>query len=201
MNLSGKIFRTMCSAVAALGLAAAIAEEPMGQGSADSGYRLSSQDAVHVLVFQEDDLSGPYRLSGQGQVSLPLAGQVALAGLTCEQAARAIENAFRPDYLLHPHVTVTVADFSKRRITVLGEVNKPGAYEVGANETLDLTEAIGLAGGYTRIANPARTTLKRTLGGREEVHQLNAKDMIKRADTDRFRVLPGDTITVGKSIF
>jgi protein involved in polysaccharide export with SLBB domain len=66
---------------------------------------------------------------------------------------------------------------------------------------LDLTQAIGLAGGYTRIANPARTTLKRTVNGKEEVYNLNAKDMIKRADTHRFRVLPGDTITVAKSLF
>jgi protein involved in polysaccharide export with SLBB domain len=131
MDQYGKILRTLSGFLAVMGIAGAFADDrkaPETAAGSDAGYRLAAQDAVQILVFQEEDLSGMHRVSEQGKVCLPLAGEVAVAGLTCQEAARSIENALRPDYLLHPHVTVTVSDFSKRRITVLGEVNKPGAY-------------------------------------------------------------------------
>ena len=174
---------------------------PSSAGSSLATYQLSPHDLVQIHVFQEEDLSTLQRLSDEGTIDLPLIGEVKLSGQSLQQAARTIESRLRPDYLLHPQVTVTIAEFVKKRITILGEVNKPGAYEIPANESIDLTQAIGLAGGYSRLASPARTTVKRTVGGREEVIKVNAKVMANEGNTQRFTVLPGDTITVGKSFF
>jgi hypothetical protein len=60
--------------------------------------------------------------------------------------------------------------------------------------------AVGTAGGYTRIAVPAKITLKRTVDGRESVIKLNAKRMASE-NVSTFEILPGDVITVGESIF
>lgn len=174
---------------------------PASPTATSATYQLSPQDLVQIHVFQEEDLSTVQRLSDNGTIDLPLIGEVKLSGQSLQQAARTIENRLRPDYLIHPQVTVTIAEFVKKRITILGEVNKPGAYEIPANESIDLTQAIGLAGGYSRLASPARTTVKRAVGGREEVIKVNAKVMTNEGNTQRFRVLPGDTITVGKSYF
>jgi polysaccharide export outer membrane protein len=64
-----------------------------------------------------------------------------------------------------------------------------------------LLQAIGMAGGYTRIADPGKITLKRTVNGKEGVFKLNAKRMASGDATSEFEVLPGDVITVGESLF
>src|SRR5688572_21940239 len=84
-------------------------------------YQLSPQDLVQIHVFQEEDLSTTQRLSDNGTIDLPLIGEVRLSGQSLQQAARTIEARFRPDYLIHPQVTVTIAEFVKKRITILGE--------------------------------------------------------------------------------
>jgi len=205
-NLSAAFTFIVAALLTTTGLSAAdaagdAAQAPSSPVNNSPAYRLSPQDLVQVHVFQEEDLSTVQRLSDNGTIDLPLIGEVKLSGQSLQQAARTIESRLRPDYLLHPQVTLTIAEFVKKRITILGEVNKPGAYEIPANESIDLMQAIGLAGGYSRLASPARTTVKRAVGGREEVIKVNAKVMTNEGNTQRFRVLPGDTITVGKSYF
>jgi hypothetical protein len=69
---------------------------------------------------------------------------------------------------------------------------------------IDLLEAIAMAGGYTRIAAPERVSVRRhgSDGHKDEVLRVNAK-RLERGDAKagNFRVLPGDTITVGESLF
>ncbi len=167
---------------------------------ADSpNYRLLTNDTVNVKVFQEEDLQVTERLARDGTITLPFIGQVPLAGRTLQESAEIIQGRLR-EYLVHPQVTVRVVEYSKRRFTVLGQVAKPGIYEMPDDSSLTLLEAIGMAGGYTRIANPSRITLKR-LGarGEENLFRLDAGRMAKDKDSPRFDVLPGDTILVGES--
>ena len=65
---------------------------------------------------------------------------------------------------------------------------------------IDLLEAIALAGGYTRIAAPERITVRRQSGNGDQIFKVNAKKFNK-GNGGGFRVEPGDTITVGESIF
>jgi polysaccharide export outer membrane protein len=68
-------------------------------------------------------------------------------------------------------------------------------------EKITLLDAIAMAGGYSRIADPAKITLKRKEGGREKIVRLNAKAMAKDERVDSYEIQPGDVITVGESIF
>jgi polysaccharide export outer membrane protein len=171
--------------------------------SAPSGYILSANDQVVVDVFGEDDLRTNGRLNGEGNLSVPLLGSIHLAGMTLSQAASKLTELYGRDYLVSPKVNVTLAGYAKRRFTILGQVNRPGSYEMpeGSPEGVDLLEAIAMAGGYTRIAAPERVTVRRGSGSNaDQVVKVDAK-RAARDGRGSFRVEPGDTITVGESIF
>lgn len=174
--------------------------------SAPAGYQLSPNDSVGVEVFGEDDLRTVGRLNAEGNISLPLIGSVHLGGLTVTQATTRVTELYGRDYLVNPKVNVTLLGYAKRRFTVLGQVNRPGSYEMPETSPggIDLLEAIAIAGGYTRIAAPERVSVRRkgTGGGKDEVIRVNAKKLERgNAGVGNFRVMAGDTITVGESIF
>jgi len=171
--------------------------------NAPSGYVLRSNDQVAVEVFGEDDLRTNTRLNGEGNLSLPLLGSVHLAGLTLAQAASKITELYGRDYLVNPRVNVTLVGYAKRRFTILGQVNRPGSYEMpeGNPDGVDLLEAIAMAGGYTRIAAPERISVRRRSNtGDDEVLRVDAKRLAKRGG-ESFQVRPGDTVTVAESLF
>ncbi len=190
--------------VAAPPPSAVSAAAPLNSGggvSAPSGYVLSANDQVAVEVFGEDDLRTNGRLNGEGNLSLPLLGSVRLSGLNLTQAAARLTELYGKDYLVNPRVNVTLVGYAKRRFTVLGQVNRPGSFEMpdGSPGGIDLLEAVAMAGGYTRIAAPERISVRRQAGGGDQVLRVDAKRVAKGSGA--FRVLPGDTVTVGESIF
>jgi polysaccharide export outer membrane protein len=166
--------------------------------SAPTGYVLTANDQVAVEVFGEEDLRTNGRLNGEGNLSVPLLGSVHLSGLTLTQAASKLTDLYGRDYLVNPKVNVMLVGYAKRRFTMLGQINRPGSYEMpdGSPEGIDLLEAIAVAGGYTRIAAPERVSVRRG----NQVLRVDAKRMA-RGDHAGFLVQPGDTITVGESIF
>jgi len=170
----------------------------MSAVSAPTGYVLSANDQVGVEVFGEEDLKTYGRLNGEGNLSVPLLGSVHLAGLTLSQAAARLTDLFGRDYLVNPRVNVMLMGYAKRRFTMLGQINRPGSYEMpdGSPGGIDLLEAIATAGGYTRIAAPERISVKRGT----QILRVNAK-RLARGGKESFTVLPGDTVTVGESIF
>ena len=170
--------------------------------SAPSGYQLSANDQVAVEVFGEDDLRSNGRLNAEGNLSLPLLGSVRLGGLTLTQAAARLTELYGRDYLVNPKVNVALVGYARRRFTVLGQVNRPGSYEMpeGNPGGVDLLEAVAMAGGYTRIAAPDRISVRRHAGGVNQIIKVNAK-RLARGDSKSFIVLPGDTLTVGESFF
>ena len=170
--------------------------------SAPAGYVLSANDSVGVEVFGEDDLRTSGRLNPEGNLSVPLLGSVHLAGLTLTQAASKLTELYGRDYLVNPRVNVSLLGYAKRRFSILGQVNHPGSLEMpeGSSGGIDLLEAIALAGGYTRIAAPERITVRRQSAGGDQIFKVNAKRFTK-GKGGGFLIEPGDTITVGESIF
>jgi protein involved in polysaccharide export with SLBB domain len=175
---------------------------PGGGASAPAGYLLGPNDYVGVEVFGEDDLRTNGRLNPEGNLSVPLLGSVHLAGLTLTQAASKLTELYGRDYLVNPKVNVILLGYAKRRFSILGQVGRPGSYEMPESSPggIDLLEAIALAGGYTRIAAPERITVRRQSANGDQIFKVNAKKFNKGSGGG-FRVEPGDTITVGESIF
>ena len=164
-----------------------------------AGYILSANDQVAVEVFGEDDLRANGRLSPEGNLNVPLLGSIHLAGLTPTQAASRLTELYSRDYLVNPKINVTLVSYGSRRFTMLGQIGHPGIFEM-APEGIDLLEAVAMAGGYTRIAAPERITVRRRTASGEQIIKVNAKRFTK-GKGGGFRVEPGDTITVGESIF
>lgn len=171
--------------------------------SAPAGYVLSPNDVVAVEVFGEEDLRTNGRINPEGNLSVPLLGSVHLGGLTLTQAASKLTELYGRDYLVNPKVNVSLLGYAKRRFSVLGQVNRPGSYEMpdGSPGGIDILEAIAIAGGYTRIAAPERVTVRRhTQRSGDQLFKINAK-RLARGEGQSFLVQPSDTVTVGESIF
>ena len=160
---------------------------------------LGPNDVIEVRVFQETDLDTRVTLGQDGKVSLPLIGEVAVAGQTINTASQAIALRYKDGYLVNPNVTVAIVTYAKKRFTVLGAVNKPGSFFFPDAENLSLLQAIGMAGGYSRIASPSKVLIKRT-NARESI-KIDAKKMAKTGEAGSFMIQPGDVITIGESLW
>ena len=97
---------------------------------------------------------------------------------------------------MKPEVTVSIEARIRRTVTVLGQAQRPGVFELPAHRRLTLVEAIGMAGGVTRIANAKKVTLKR--GG--AVQAINLSDITSGQGTD-IPLQDGDMITIPESLF
>ena len=168
----------------------------------DANYKLSANDLLDFRVFQEPELDGVIRVSGDGSAIFPLIGAVTVAGRTVAKATEQIKARYRDGYLVYPQVSLTVRTYAQKLFTVLGQVQKPGSYDMKGSDEITLLQAIGMAGGYTKIANPGRVTVKRQQeDGGERVIKLDAKRMARGDDSASFYVKPGDVITVAESLF
>lgn len=167
------------------------------QGERSSGV-IGRMDHVEIRVFREDELTTRGQLSGDGTISMPLIGSVRIEGLTTDQAAAAITRRLADGYLVKPEVSVSIEARIRKTVTILGQAQRPGVFELPAHRQLTLVEAIGMAGGVTRIANAKKITLKRLAGGSVEI--VNLSDITKGKGAD-IPLRDGDVITIPESLF
>lgn len=166
-----------------------------------ASYLLSANDLIKMSVFEENDLETTVRVSSDGTVTFPLIGVVKVAGKTPQAAASLVRELYAKDYLVNPQVNLTVMEYAKRRFIILGQVQRPGTFDMPDRDSVSLLQAVGMAGGYARIADPSKITVKRNLNGKETVLKVNGKRMASGEENVNFEVLPGDIITVGESLF
>jgi protein involved in polysaccharide export with SLBB domain len=167
------------------------------QGERSSGS-ISRMDTVEIRVFREDELTTRGQLSADGTLSMPLIGAVRLEGLTTDQAAAAINRKLADGYLVKPEVSVSIEARIRKTVTVLGQAQRPGVFEIPTHRQLTLVEAIGMAGGVTRIANAKKVSLKRVAGGTVQVINLNDITNGKGSDVP---LRDGDVISIPESFF
>ena len=160
-------------------------------------YVLRPGDVVQVKVYQEDDLASTSRIGPDGAIALPLVGSVRVASNTVSHATAIIASLLAKDYLVNPQVTLNVTEFAKRRFTVLGQVQRAGTYEMPTHESVNLLQAIAAAGGFTRIGNPRRITVQRTVGSENQKINLDSEAMSKKKEQP-FYIRQDDVVTVGE---
>jgi polysaccharide export outer membrane protein len=166
-----------------------------------STYRLAPNDLIEVKVYQEDDLTTRLRVAKDGTATFPLLGVVNLSGKSVDECAAHFRELLGKDYLVNPQVTITVVEYAKRRFTVLGQVQKPGSFEIPNEESVTLLQAIAMAGGYTRLADTGRVTVTRVANARKTTYRLDVKSATNDTNTKPFEIQPDDTITVAERIF
>jgi len=164
-------------------------------------YILRQGDVVQVRVYQEEDLTSVSRIGKDGAITMPLLGSVKVVSNSLEKATIIIRDLLAKDYLVDPQVTLNVTEFAKRRYTVLGQVMRPGTYDMPADEPVSLLQAVATAGGYTRIGNPRKITVQRTVGTENRVIRLDAEAMAVSKEGKPFEILPDDVIVVAEKWF
>lgn len=120
---------------------------------APDAYRIQAGDTISVLVWNQQKLSGDVKVRPDGQVTLPLLGDVAVSNLTPQGAAQQVEHRL-DGLVVEPKVTVTVKEGQPASFSVVGEVKTPGSYPL--HSSTGLLEALAMAGGLSEFANGNR---------------------------------------------
>jgi polysaccharide export outer membrane protein len=150
-------------------------------------YKLGAGDKLHIITFDEPQLTGDFFVGSDGMVSLPWIGGVPARGRTENELRTDIEARLKDGYILNPAVSVQVLVY--RPFYILGEVNKPGQYPY--TDGLTVMSAVATAGGFTYRANTKSVFLKHP-GESVEVKEPIAAATAVRA---------GDTIRIGERYF
>jgi polysaccharide export outer membrane protein len=167
-------------------------------GAANGDYVLRPGDTIEMIVYREQDLSLRSKIGKDGMVQLPLLGEIKIGGLTVRSATTLIRQKYNADYLVEPQIYLNIASYNSRKFTIIGQVGKPGAYEFGGGEEIGLLEAIGMAGGFTRIADRGHVVVKRREGDIVRTYKVNAKKL-SDSGVDKFQIENGDVINIGES--
>jgi polysaccharide export outer membrane protein len=204
------LFRTIFCLTLALNFEAGLgAQEPSPTGPATAEISPASQldyilrpfDLVQVVVFQEPDIERKARLSEESSLTLPLIGTVNLAGKTVRQAQDLITDLYNRDYLVNPQVNITVLEYAKVTVNVLGSVTNPGSIAIPPDQPLKLIDAVTRAGGFTRLADRKRVKLTRiTKDGATTTTIINVDDILQSTSSDSWILQKGDVIYVPERI-
>lgn len=167
----------------------------LGRPSED---RIGVDDTFDVRVYGEPELTGTYRVANDGSIDFPLAGRLAVAGLRTGEIQTLLVDKLRDGILKNPQITVTVKDRNSQKITVFGQVQKPG--QVGYYPNMTIVDAIASAGGFTPIAAKNSVNLRREVSGKIETHIFPVAD-ITEGRSQNVMVLPGDVLVVDERVF
>jgi len=160
--------------------------------------RVGIDDTFDVRVYGETDLSGMFRVATDGTVDYPLAGRLQVAGLRTGEIQELLVNKLKDKYLKEPQVIVTIKDRNSQKISVLGQVTKPG--QVGYYPNMTIVDAIANAGGFTGIAAKNSVNLRRQVAGKIETRTFPVAD-ISEGRSPNVIVLPGDVLVVDERVF
>lgn len=166
-------------------------------------YTIHERELIQITVYEHADISGDYRVSGDGTIFFPLLGILRVAGLTEKELQEKLTSQLADGFLVNPQITVRILEY-RDYVYITGEVKKPGAYSYEENMTV--IKAVTLAGGFTELAAPGRIKILRknsAAPGKPDVkNPPNApgKEKEIKAKIEDL-VLPNDIIIVPERIF
>ena len=128
-----------------------------------------------------------------GMISLPLFNDIQAAGLTPMQLRKTIATKLT-EYLPNPEVSVIVREVNHFKISVLGEVKKPGRYDFKGQATV--LDAIAMAGGLSDFAARSKITILRNENGTSKRIPVNYNKIVSAAEQGDVRLRPGDIVLV-----
>lgn len=166
----------------------------------EAAYRLNPGDVLRLSVWREETLDRQAVVQPDGSVSFPLVGQVPAAGRTPEEVQATIAGRIEV-YIPDPVVTVELLEARGNRIYVLGEVARPGEYQLG--RPITVVQAISLAGGFTPFAGSGEVRILRRTAAGEESIPFDYAAVADGADIAAdIELKAGDTVIVpGGSLF
>jgi polysaccharide export outer membrane protein len=199
MKMTERIFRGLLVLIASL-LAPSFSTvlqaqtEPPAQMEAD--YQIGPHDMISITVFQDKELNNQARVGNDGNISMPLLGQVHVGGMTTNEAAARIKSLLESQFMNKADVAVSIDEFNSQPISVFGAVNKPGKVTSGGG--MSLIQAISAAGGLSANA-PAKNiyVLRNGRNGLTGQLVIVADDLMVKGNPDlNIPLLPNDVVNV-----
>lgn len=154
-------------------------------------YVIGAEDMLQVTVWKNDTLSRAVPVRPDGKISLPLLHDIQAAGLTAMQLRDKIAGALA-EFMPNPEVSVIVTDVRSYKVSVLGEVNRPGVMQL--KSATSILEALAMAGGFRDFASPSKIVVfrkdtygnthklsfnyNRAIRGQEDILALRAGDVV-----------------------
>jgi polysaccharide export outer membrane protein len=187
---AGATFLTMLLAVAVCA----------GPSPAAKDYVVGEGDILKIRVYDHPDLETIVRVEGGGTISFPLIGQVNVNGLTVSRVAEVLAERLADGYLVNPQLGVFIQEYRSRKATIMGQVKKPGLYELRGQTTF--LELLSKTGGLEPEAGD-RAFIKRKpdrTGVEGKVIVVDLKRLIEKGDTSLdVAIMDGDSIFVAEA--
>ena len=181
--------------------AVAAAAELRRAASSGSDYKISAADLVSVTVYDNQEMSRKARVNANGAVSLPLAGEIKIGGLTLAEAQGVIEKKLSA-FVVKPQVSLFIEEYGNKLFFVMGEVQKPGSYPIPTESHMTVLEAISTAGGFTPIAAQDRARVLRRVNGESMSYTVDVRTITREGQKDKDIVLePNDVVYIPQSMF
>lgn len=167
---------------------------PTKAATGDPNYVIGAQDVLDVSVWKEPDFSRTVPVRPDGKISLPLLNDVQASGLTPSQLAAEVTKSLNK-FVTSPQVTIIVTQINSKRVYLLGEIARAGAYTMLPEMTV--LQALSNAGGFSQYANSKKIYVLREENGKQQKFLFNYKDVISGRRTEQnIKLKPGDTIVV-----
>ena len=160
---------------------------------------IGPDDVFRMQIVGEKDLPEEYQVSSDGSVDIPYVHRIQAAGLQPQELANLVRDKLIADQILKdPSVIVTIKEYRSKKITVLGQVQKPGSFPFATGMTL--LQAVSVSGGFTSIAKTDRVNLTRkTKSGSKTV--VLSVDSITDGRSPDIPLQAGDVIYVSERVF
>jgi polysaccharide biosynthesis/export protein len=161
---------------------------------AGDDYRIRAGDVLEIVVWKNQDLSRTVSVKPEGRISLPLLNEVDAAGLTPLQLRDRLIGLLSA-YIPNPEVFVLVSQVRSFNVSVIGQVNHPGRYELQSRTTV--LEALALAGGLSDFASRGGISVLRSEGSDEtQSMPFDYRKAVSGDGSANFQLRPGDIIVV-----
>ncbi|HEY6200452.1 MAG TPA: polysaccharide biosynthesis/export family protein [Candidatus Binatia bacterium] len=159
----------------------------------DEFYVIGSGDSLEIVVWKEPTLSGAAKVRPDGYITLPLVHEVQAAGLTTAQLRKILEDKYR-DFVSSPFVSIRVTEITSTEIFLVGQVNKPGAYQATGHDTI--LQLITRAGGLSLFADYHNIKVVRRNGADVTEYTVDFEAIMKGDLKQDIVLRPGDRILV-----
>ena len=169
-------------------------ESPMTAEIARAAYHLQPGDVIEVSVWKETDLQKEVLIRPDGGFTFPLAGEVDARGKSVENVRSILAERLQK-YVPTPVVTVAVKAIGGNRVYVLGKVVHAGDFPL--SNSLDVMQAISLAGGTTPYAAVNDIVILRRQNGHQQAFSFHYSDVARgRNLSQNIQLESGDTVVV-----
>jgi polysaccharide biosynthesis/export protein len=161
----------------------------------NSRYHIASQDVLEMQFQSTPEFNQTVTVQPDGYITLREIGDVQVEGDTLPELRRAVQSAYGK-ILANPVISVEIKDFQRPYFMVLGQVGRPGKYDLRGVTTV--SEAVALAGGFTNQSKHSQVLLFRRVNDKwTSVNKVDLKHMLNSRNLSEDSSLrPGDMVYV-----